>query len=94
VIELKPAAVRAAWTAYGNDARDEFGDARGRCEAAGAHDLDDVSTTLRDAAGDMGGVLDVVLAVLEEHRAGMEECIVDFENSDCNTAGEFNALTR
>jgi hypothetical protein len=86
--------MRAAWTSYGNDARDEFDDAHGRCEAAGAHDLDDVSATVGEAARDMVGVLDVVLAVLEEHRVGMEECITDFENSDGNSAGEFNALTR
>jgi hypothetical protein len=86
--------MRAAWTAYGADAGDEFGDARGRCQAAGAHDLDDISATVRDAADDLSGVLDVVLAVLDEHRVGMEACITDFENSDGNTAGEFNALTR
>ena len=86
--------MRAAWTTYGDDAGDEFGDARGRCQVAGAHDLDDISATVRDAADDMSGVLEVVLAVLEEHRVGMEECITDFENSDGNTAGEFNALTR
>ena len=86
--------MRAAWNTYGDDARQEFDDAHGRCEAAGAHDLDDISATVRDAADDLLGVLDVVLAVLEEHRVGMEECITDFENSDGNTAGEFNALTR
>lgn len=86
--------MRAAWTAYGDDAGDEFRDARSGCPDAGAHDLDDVSATVRDAADDLQGVLDVVLAVLEEHRVGMEECITDFENSDGNSAGEFNALTR
>lgn len=94
MIELRPAAIRTAWTAYGEDARDECADARSRCSAAGSHDLDDISATVRDAASDMEGVLDIVLAVLEEHRVGLEECITDFENSDGNRAGEFNALTR
>ena len=53
-----------------------------------------VSATVRDAASDLEGVLDVVLAVMDEHRGGMESCILDFENSDGNTAGAFNALTR
>lgn len=86
--------MRGAWAAYGDDARDEIDDARGRCQAAGAHDLDAVSATVRDAASDLQGVLDVVLAVMDEHRGGMESCILDFENSDGNTAGAFNALTR
>ena len=86
--------MRATWTTYGDDSADEFGDARSDCPDAGAHDLDDISATVRDAASDMQGVLDVVLAVLEEHRVGMEECITDFEHSDGNSAGEFNALTR
>ena len=86
--------MRAAWTAYGEDAADEFRDARSDCPGAGAHDLDDISATVRDAAADLKSVLDVVLAVLEEHRVGMEECITDFDNSDGNSAGEFNALTR
>ncbi|MEO5665840.1 MAG: hypothetical protein ABIR39_21435 [Nocardioides sp.] len=94
MIELRPTAMRATWTTYGEDAADEFRAARNDCDDAGAHDLDDASATVRDAASDMLGVLDVVLAVLEEHRVGMEECITDFENSDGNRAGEFNALTR
>lgn len=86
--------MRAAWSAYGDDAADEFGNARSQCPAAGEHDLDDVSATVRDAADDMAGVLKVVLAVLADHHSGMEDCLTDFENSDGNTAGEFNALTR
>ncbi len=86
--------MRATWTAYGDDGADEFGDAHSRCPGAGAHDLDDVSDTVRSATDDLSGVLTVVLAVLAEHRAGMEQSITDFEHTDGNSAGEFNALTR
>lgn len=86
--------MRVTWAAYGDDAADEFRDARNRCPAAGNHDLDSVTGTLSDAADDMAGVLRVVRSVLTEHQDGMEDCITDFENTDGNSAGEFNALGR
>ena len=86
--------MRAAWTTYGDDAGDEFGDARTRLPGGWRPRPRRRPATVRAAASDMSGVLDVVLAVLEEHRTGMEECITDFERTDGNSAGEFNALTR
>ena len=94
MIHLDPPAIRATWQAHGQDADAELRSARGRTHSAGAHDLDGVSTTVRDAAGDVRGVLDVVLAVLAEHQDGMEACIADFETSDGRSAGSFDALAR
>ena len=94
MIHLDPPAMQRTWQAHGQDAAAEFGSAHARTAAAGGHDLDGVSSTVRDAADEVRGALDVVLAVLEEHGEGMTACITDFRTSDGNSAGSFDALAR
>ncbi|RYB93924.1 hypothetical protein EUA93_05865 [Nocardioides oleivorans] len=92
-IILDPAAVRAGWV-HGDDAHADVQDALGRTTDAAGHDLADLAATLADAAGDLDGVLRVVLGVIAEHHVNTEQCIADFVASDGNSAGEFHGLAR
>ncbi len=92
-INLDPGAVRAGWR-YGDNAHAEVQDALGRTAEAAGHDMVDLATALGDAAGDMDGVLRVVLGVIAEHRVNTEQCISDFLASDGHSAGEFRGLAR
>ena len=94
MIHLDPPAIRTTWQTHGTDAAAELRSARARTDAAGGHDLDGVSDCVLRAARDVRGALDVVLAVLDEHATGMEACVTDFETSDGNSAGSFDALAR
>lgn len=92
-IVLDPQAVRDGWQ-YADSARAEVQDARRSTTEAAGHDLAELAATLTDAAGDLDGVLGVVLGVIAEHHAEVETCIADFEASDGNSAGEFHGLAR
>lgn len=92
-IVLNPQAVRDGWQ-YVDSARAEVQDARGRTTEAAGHDMADLAATLTDAAGDLDGVLSVVLGVIAEHHTNVKTCIADFTVSDGNSAGEFHGLAR
>lgn len=92
-IDLRPDAVRAGWQ-HADNAAAELRDARSRTGEAAGHDLADLAATLTDAAGDLDGVLGVVLGVLDEHHANVEDCIADFVATDGAAAGEFHGLAR
>lgn len=90
---LKPDAVRGGLV-HADNAAAELRQARSRTGDAAWHEMADLADCLADAAGDLRGVLDVVLGVVEAHHASVEDCITDFLTSDSNSAGEFHGLAR
>jgi hypothetical protein len=92
-IILNPEAVRAGWH-YGDNAHAEVQDAISRTADAAGHDMADLAPALADAAGDLDGVLRVVLGVIAEHHVNTEQCIADFQATDGTSAGEFHGLSR
>lgn len=92
-IVMRPEAVRSGW-AYADNAAAEVRSAQGQTADAAGHDMADLAATLTDAAQDIDGVLRVVLGVIDEHHANVEDCISDFEATDGNSAGEFHGLAR
>lgn len=92
-VVMRPDAVRAGWV-HADNAAAELRAARGRAADAAGHDLGDLAATLADAAGDLDGVLGVVLGVLDEHHGEVEACISDFLATDGASAGEFHGLAR
>ena len=92
-IVMRPEAVRSGW-AHADNAAAELRSAQGQVGDAAGHDMADLATTLTDAAEDLRGVLGVVLGVLDEHHANVEDCISDFLATDGSSAGEFHGLAR
>ncbi len=92
-IFLDPARIRLGWT-HGTEARSEIADARAQVPAARGSDLEDLQTTLSDAANDMDGVLEVVQGVLDAFGTNLEECITTYGLTDGRSDGSFHELAR
>ena len=93
-LQLQPTAVRRAW-AGGDGAADELARAAGHAAGAGdrAGALAGIASCVADAARDLEGALRVARAVLEEHGAGLAECLADFAATDGASAGRFHGLS-
>lgn len=90
-IFINPTQLREGWK-HGTDAQSEVAEADKVVSAAKGSNLAEMQACLTDAGEDMGGVLDVIDAVITEFSTNIEACITDYNNTDHASAGTFNAL--